>query len=120
MVTTRRYILLSLLQIFDLALLVGSFIAAAVPSLSEVGATSLTDFLSMRMSVRNFVLFSGLLLLWHSLFSFFGLYKSKRFSSQRREAIDISKAIRQVRTSQNGGAISASTSSINGVSVRSL
>jgi exopolysaccharide biosynthesis polyprenyl glycosylphosphotransferase len=92
MVTTRRYILLSLLKVFDLALLVGSFIAAAVPSLSEVGATSLTDFLSMRMSVRNFVLFSGLLLLWHSLFSFFGLYKSKRFSSQRREAIDISKA----------------------------
>jgi exopolysaccharide biosynthesis polyprenyl glycosylphosphotransferase len=92
MVTTRRYILLSLFKIFDLALLLGSFIAAAVPSLSAVGATSVTDFLSMRISVRNFVLFSGLLLLWHSLFSFFGLYESKRFSNQRREAIDVSKA----------------------------
>jgi exopolysaccharide biosynthesis polyprenyl glycosylphosphotransferase len=92
MVTTRRYILLSLFKIFDLALLVGAFIAAAVPSLSAVGATSVTDFLSMRISVRNFVLFSGLLLLWHSLFSFFGLYESKRFSNQRREAIDVSKA----------------------------
>jgi exopolysaccharide biosynthesis polyprenyl glycosylphosphotransferase len=91
-ITKRRYILLSLFKIFDLALLVGSFIAAAVPRLSEVGATSLTDFLSMRISVRNFVLFSGLLLLWHSLFSFFGLYESKRFSNQRREAIDVSKA----------------------------
>jgi exopolysaccharide biosynthesis polyprenyl glycosylphosphotransferase len=92
MVTTRRHILLTLFKIFDLALLVGSFIAAAVPSLSAVGATSLTDFLSMRISVRNFVLFSGLLLVWHSLFSFFGLYESKRFSNQGREAIDVSKA----------------------------
>jgi exopolysaccharide biosynthesis polyprenyl glycosylphosphotransferase len=92
MLVTRRYILLSLFKIFDLALLVGSFIVAAVPSLSAVGATSLTDFLSMRISVRNFVLFSGLLLLWHSLFSFFGLYESKRFSNQHREAIDVSKA----------------------------
>jgi exopolysaccharide biosynthesis polyprenyl glycosylphosphotransferase len=92
MVTTRRYILSSLFKIFDLALLLGSFIAAAVPSLSAVGATSLTDFLSMRISVRNFLLFSGLLLLWHSLFSFFGLYESKRFSNQSREAIDVSKA----------------------------
>jgi exopolysaccharide biosynthesis polyprenyl glycosylphosphotransferase len=91
-VIKRSYILLSLFKIFDLALLVGSFIAAAVPSLSEVGATSLTDFLSMRISVRNFVFFSGLLLLWHSLFSVFGLYESKRFSNQRREAIDVSKA----------------------------
>jgi exopolysaccharide biosynthesis polyprenyl glycosylphosphotransferase len=92
MVTTRRYILLSLFKTFDLALLVGSFIAAAVPSLSAVGASSLTDFLSMRISVRNFVLFSCLLLLWHSLFSFFGLYESKRISNQRREAIDVAKA----------------------------
>ena len=92
MLTNRRYILLSLFKLFDLALLVGSFIVAAVPSLSEVGATSLTNFLSMRISVRNFVLFACLLLLWHSLFSFFGLYQSKRFSNQRREALDVGKA----------------------------
>jgi exopolysaccharide biosynthesis polyprenyl glycosylphosphotransferase len=85
----RRYILLSLFKAFDLALLVGSFLAAAVPSLEEVGATSLSDFLSMRISVRNFVLFSGLLLLWHSLFSSFGLYESKRLARQRSEAIDV-------------------------------
>jgi exopolysaccharide biosynthesis polyprenyl glycosylphosphotransferase len=91
-ITKRRHLLLSLFKLFDLVLLVGSFLAAAVPSLSEIGATSLTDFLSMRISVRNFVLFACLLLLWHSLFSLFGLYQSKRFSNQRREAIDVWKA----------------------------
>lgn len=84
-----RYILLSLFKAFDLSLLVGSFIAAAVPSLKEVGATSLSDFLSMRISVRNFVLFACLLLFWHSLFVFFGLYESKRLLRQRSEAIDV-------------------------------
>jgi exopolysaccharide biosynthesis polyprenyl glycosylphosphotransferase len=92
MLINRRHILLILFEVFDLALLVGAFIASAVPRLSEFGATSLTDFLSMRISVRNFVLFSGLLWLWHLLFYFFGLYESRRFSKQRREAIDVAKA----------------------------
>jgi len=91
-ITNRRQLLLSVFKLFDLALLVGSFITAALPSLSEVGATSLSDFLSMRISVRNFVLFGCLLLLWHLLFSFFGLYRSKRFSSHGHEAIDVLKA----------------------------
>ena len=46
----------------------------------------------MRMSVRNFILFGCLLLLWHSLFSFFGLYQSKRFSNYHQEARDVLKA----------------------------
>ena len=92
MITNRRYLLLSLFKLFDLALVGGSFIAAAVPRLSEAGATSLADFLSMRISIRNFVLFACLLAIWHTLFSFFGLYQSKRFSDQRREAIDVLKA----------------------------
>jgi exopolysaccharide biosynthesis polyprenyl glycosylphosphotransferase len=90
--TRRRYILLSFFKAFDLALLLGSLLTAAMPNLNEVGATSLTDFLSMRISVRNIALFAGLLVLWHFLFSFFGLYKSKRLSGQRTEAIDVLKA----------------------------
>ena len=89
--TTRRYVLMSLFKTFDLALLVSSFLAAAVPSLKEVGARSLSDFLSMRFSVRNFALLSGLLLLWHSLFYSFGLYESKRLARQRAEAVDVLK-----------------------------
>ena len=90
--TTRRYILSSLFKLSDVALLVGSFIVAAVASLRSFGAVSLAEFLSMRISVRNFALFAGLLLLWHSLFSFLGLYESKRLSHQRTEALDVLKA----------------------------
>ncbi len=90
--TTRRYILLSLFKFSDVALLVGSFIVAAVASLRSSGAVSLAQFLSMRISVRNLVLFAGLLLLWHSLYSLLGLYESKRLSHLRAEARDVLKA----------------------------
>jgi exopolysaccharide biosynthesis polyprenyl glycosylphosphotransferase len=86
---TRRYVLLSLFKFSDVALLVGSFIAAAVASLHSVDATSLSQFLSMRISVRNFFLFASLLLLWHSLFSLVGLYESKRLSRKQTEALHV-------------------------------
>jgi exopolysaccharide biosynthesis polyprenyl glycosylphosphotransferase len=89
---TRRYILLSLFKFFDLALLVGSFVVAALASLRTLGVVSLAEFLAMRISVRNFVLFAGLLLLWHSVFSFLGLYESKRLSHQRTEVFDVLRA----------------------------
>jgi exopolysaccharide biosynthesis polyprenyl glycosylphosphotransferase len=83
---------LNLFKTVDLVLLVISFAAAAAPRLKAMGATSVTEFLSMRFSIRNFVLFSVLLLLWHSLFSLFGLYRSKRLSGHRTEATDVLKA----------------------------
>lgn len=86
---TRRYILWSLFKFSDVVLLVVSFIAAAMASLHSIGAASLAEFLSLRISVRNFVLFASLLLLWHSLFSFLGLYESKRLSSKRTEALHV-------------------------------
>src|ERR1700740_631275 len=88
----RRYILISLFKFFDLALLVGSFAVAAMASLRTFGVVSLAEFLAMRISVRNFVLFAGLLLIWHSVFSFLGLYESKRLSHQRSETVDVMKA----------------------------
>jgi exopolysaccharide biosynthesis polyprenyl glycosylphosphotransferase len=92
MVTSRRSILMSLFKAFDLTLLAGAFIVAAVPNLKDVGAVSLSNFLSTRISVRSFVLFSGLLLLWHLLFSFFGLYESKRLLRGGTETSDVLKA----------------------------
>jgi exopolysaccharide biosynthesis polyprenyl glycosylphosphotransferase len=89
---TRRYVLLILFKLFDLTLLVGSLVAASITSLRSVSAISLTNFLAMRISVRNFVLFSILVLLWHALFSFFDLYESKRLRRQSTEAMDVLKA----------------------------
>lgn len=89
---TRRYILLIMFKFFDLTLLVGSLIAASITSLRAFSAISLTKFLAMRISVRNFVLFMVLLVLWHALFFFFGLYESKRLGGRDTEAIDVLKA----------------------------
>jgi exopolysaccharide biosynthesis polyprenyl glycosylphosphotransferase len=88
----RRNILLSLFKFFDLTILVGSFMGSAHWSLQGMGASSLAEFLAIRTSLRNFALFTGLLLVWHFLFSLLGLYESRRLSRQRTEAIDVMKA----------------------------
>src|ERR1700686_2663160 len=89
---TRRSILLILFKLFDSLLLVGSFLVATIPSLSSLSAISVTDFLAMRISVRNFVLFTALVVIWHALFSFLDLYESKRLWGQRTEALDVLEA----------------------------
>jgi exopolysaccharide biosynthesis polyprenyl glycosylphosphotransferase len=89
---TRRSILLILFKLFDAALLVGSFLVASLPRLREASAISLTQFLAMRISIRNFVLFATLVLLWHALFCFLELYESKRLWGQHAEAVDVLEA----------------------------
>jgi exopolysaccharide biosynthesis polyprenyl glycosylphosphotransferase len=90
--TQRRRILLNSLKLFDMAVMTGAFLLATLPA-SGVGRTvSLEDFFSMRIKLGNFIIFLGLLLLWHALFSAFGLYRSHRLSSRSAEAADIVKA----------------------------
>jgi exopolysaccharide biosynthesis polyprenyl glycosylphosphotransferase len=89
---TRRNVLSILFKLFDVTLLVSSLIAASITSLRAVSAISLTTFLAMRVSVRNFVLFTILVILWHGLFCFLDLYESKRLWRQYSEAMDILKA----------------------------
>jgi exopolysaccharide biosynthesis polyprenyl glycosylphosphotransferase len=92
MPTFRRRILLEALKIFDLAIMVFAFALSAVLALGVGRVISITDFFSMRVSVGNFVIFIGLLVLWHNLFSAVGLYESHRFSSLLAEAGDVVKA----------------------------
>jgi exopolysaccharide biosynthesis polyprenyl glycosylphosphotransferase len=92
MSTIRRNILLNVLKLFDLALMVGSFLLATLLVLRESGAMTFSEFLSMRIKVGNFVLFFALIVLWHITFSAFGLYKSRRMSGRRADAIDTFKA----------------------------
>src|SRR5579863_1631862 len=91
MPTFRRRILLEALKIFDLSILVFAFALSAVLTLG-IGRVSIKDFFSMRVSVGNFALFIGLLILWHNVFSGIGLYGSHRFSSRLSEAWDVVKA----------------------------
>src|SRR3989442_10907881 len=92
MITFRRRILLGALKLFDVALMMFSFAVASLPVLYQGGSVSFAHFLSLRIKVGNFVLFAVLLLVWHVIFVSFGLYHSKRLSTQRAEVIDLLKA----------------------------
>ncbi len=92
MSTSRRVILLNVLKLVDLALMVGSFLLTTLLILRESNAMTFSDFLSMRIKIGNFVLFFVLLVLWHIVFSAFGLYDSRRMSGRTADAIDAFKA----------------------------
>src|ERR1700758_3920635 len=72
--------------------MVCAFALATVPVLREHGGRSFTQFLEMRVKVGNIGLFLSLLVLWHIIFSAFGLYHSKRLSSRTSELFDVLKA----------------------------
>ena len=86
----KRRLLLGALKLFDVGLVFASFGLAMDLILSKTDTIS--GFLAMRIKVGNFVLFGAILLCWHILFSFCGLYESKRLSTQRSEVIDVLKA----------------------------
>src|SRR6266571_355458 len=85
----RREILLNALKLFQLATMTLAFVLATVPVLGESHAVSLAQFLTMRVKIGNFFIFLGLLILWHTLFSIFGLYKSRRLSTLAADSRDI-------------------------------
>src|SRR5579884_1818186 len=91
MSSARRQMLLSAVKFFDLLVMIASFLLAAVPVLYESGLP-LSEFFSMRIKVQNFILFTGLLCIWHIIFASFGLYESRRLLSARTDALDTLKA----------------------------
>jgi exopolysaccharide biosynthesis polyprenyl glycosylphosphotransferase len=88
----RRRLLKSTLKTFDLAVMVLAFVLAAVLALGVGRGIPAIDFFSMRVRVGNLVIFMGLLLFWHNLFSLFGLYESHRMSNRAAECGEIVKA----------------------------
>jgi len=77
----RRDILLKAHKLFHVAIMVFAFALATVPVLGQSQAVSVAQFLSMRVKIGNFFTFLALLILWHILFSAFGLYESRRLST---------------------------------------
>ncbi len=88
----RRRFLLGTLKLFDVCLVLVSFGLAMILVASETRTISLAGFFLVRIALGNFLVLLGLLLGWHILFSMFGLYESKRFSSSRPEVLDLLKA----------------------------
>jgi exopolysaccharide biosynthesis polyprenyl glycosylphosphotransferase len=91
MSSVRRQMLLTVLKFFDLTVMVASFFLAAVPVLFESGL-SFSEFFSMRIKVQNFILFMGLLCVWHIIFASFGLYGSRRLLPRHADVLDTLKA----------------------------
>ncbi len=88
----RRQALLTAFKLFDVVLMVLAFGLATLPVLYETDAASVTSFLSMRIRVNDFLIFLGLLTVWHVTFSSFGLYLSHRLDRQREEMTSVVKA----------------------------
>jgi len=89
--TTRRRILVDAFKLFDLGLMVSSFLLATLAVYRGSGF-SLEQFLSMRIKVWNLVLFLGFVVAWHVVLKAFGLYKSWRLSSRRDELAQLLNA----------------------------
>ena len=92
MSNARRQILLNAFKLFDLVMMVFAFALATIPVLYQSGHVTFAEFLEMRVKVRNFALFSALLVSWHLVFSSFGLYHSRRLASRRSEVVKVIKA----------------------------
>jgi FlaA1/EpsC-like NDP-sugar epimerase len=88
----RRKILRKAFKLFDLLIMACSFLLAAWAVYYQIDHITFGQFLSIRVKALNFGLFLGFLLAWHAMFSFFGLYRSKRFSTRWAEVIDVIKA----------------------------
>jgi exopolysaccharide biosynthesis polyprenyl glycosylphosphotransferase len=92
MTTFRRRLLIETAKAFDLAAMSFSFGLATVMVAYETPTVSLTQFLSMRIKLGNFALFACFLIVWHIIFSSFGLYGSRRLSTRGAELLDTLKA----------------------------
>jgi exopolysaccharide biosynthesis polyprenyl glycosylphosphotransferase len=68
-----------------------AFGVATAPALNSQ-AVSITQFFAMRVKVGNFLIFIGLLILWHTVFAAFGLYESRRLSSRGADLADTAMA----------------------------
>jgi len=90
MTTYRRRVLRNTLKVFDLLLTMGAFLLATLIALPA--RMSLEEFLSMRVSLGNLVLFSLMLLMWHLAFASCGLYDSRRMLGCLADVRDALKA----------------------------
>ena len=88
---SRRQLLLNAFHLFDLGLMICAFVFSAILSVTNHSVT-VQEFFSMRIKIKNFVIFALLVLCWHLIFRLCRLYNSRRMSERRGEVLDIIKA----------------------------
>ncbi len=85
----RRQALLTIFKLSDVLVMIAMFVLAAAVVYLQNDTITFHEFLNMRVKVENYVLFTGFIILWHLIFSGFGLYYSHRFSSIKTEIKDL-------------------------------
>lgn len=82
--TAKRRLYLGMLKVFNLGLMVAAFgMVTVLEVLQKGGGVTLSEFLSMRVRLVNFLAFAVILLAWHAIFSLCGQYQSQRLASRR-------------------------------------
>jgi exopolysaccharide biosynthesis polyprenyl glycosylphosphotransferase len=90
---TGRRLQPSLLRLGDFAVLSAAFATALLVSANALQGSDWKQFLSIRVSVGNILLFLGFAMVWHLLLRVHGLYSSRRLSSVFSEWWDITRAV---------------------------
>ncbi len=86
----RRSLLLNAFKLFDQCLMAVAFAIASLAVFRETAsAPTFAEFLEMRVSMLNVILFGALLLMWHLTLRGFGLYTSRRMSDRLAETRDV-------------------------------
>ena len=88
----RDDILFKAYKLFDLATMSSAFLLAVWVSHHRMAGVSLLQFLETRFKLTNIILFFAFLLVWHIIFSSFGLYRFKPLTTRYDEAVDVLKA----------------------------
>jgi exopolysaccharide biosynthesis polyprenyl glycosylphosphotransferase len=78
MPSLRRRILLGCLLVSDLVVMAMAVAAALALSGQLTYSGTLTEFLAVRIKLLNFAFVIGFAVVWHLIFGFFGLYRSRR------------------------------------------
>lgn len=90
----RRRVLQKGFKLFDVFVMVACFAFASWASYLRGSETdSFSEFLSIRIKIINFILFAGLVLLWHVILAAFHFYHSKRLSGRWNELFGILQAV---------------------------
>jgi exopolysaccharide biosynthesis polyprenyl glycosylphosphotransferase len=87
----RRKLLTNAFMLFDLGLMILAFMTATLAVLHQSQTLTITEFLSMRVKIQNFAIFSLFMITWHLVFNLSGLYESRRLSNRRGEVVDVIK-----------------------------
>ena len=89
MIQSRRRLMKYVAKVFDLCVLITAFVSAGLV-LSD--GMTFAEFMGLRIKLSNFLLFALLLITWHNLFVFCGLYVSKRLMTAYTEILEVCKA----------------------------